>query len=396
MAATRARRGEFFDSAYESPSESMPAAAARPAGRESLADLDFGDRVAVDVASPALREEVLRLVAGRALLGGGADLVPTASAIVVETAGDVTGQLSELRRRSRPDAALLVFVSDARAPDVAAAHRAGAFAVLHAPLVPEELLAHLSRALDARAAKVQAADLARKLDLDAHLASVGRITAGLSHEIANPLTAAISNTQCVRDEVEAVLAERGQTLDAVPALRDALADAAQAHQRLQGLLDAVRKLVRKDQGATLVAVDVHERLRAVCGWLSDGLRGVEVEILGGPLLARADADMLGQILLNLVSNAAHAARSLASPRIRLHAYASGDRVVASVRDNGPGISAAVQDRLFEPFYTTRRSEGGTGLGLSLCLEYAHQIGGDLSFWSLPGRGTCFRLSLAAA
>jgi signal transduction histidine kinase len=142
----------------------------------------------------------------------------------------------------------------------------------------------------------------------------------------------------------------------------------------------------------------HVDLRAVAGdvlkWVAADLQGVEVERLDEPVAALADRRLVGQIVQNLTSNAAHAARSLSSPRVRLHIYAEGSRAVVSVRDNGPGIAPDLQEKIFEPFFTTRRNRGGTGLGLALCREYALQMGAELSLWSMPGRGTCFRLYLA--
>jgi signal transduction histidine kinase len=118
--------------------------------------------------------------------------------------------------------------------------------------------------------------------------------------------------------------------------------------------------------------------------------------VGDPVVASADGVLLGQILQNLVANAAQAAKTLSSPRVRVHAYAHGDRAIVSVRDNGPGIPVEMHDKIFEPFYTTRRGRGGTGLGLALCREYAVQMNAEISLWSLPGRGACFRVSLPRA
>jgi signal transduction histidine kinase len=105
--------------------------------------------------------------------------------------------------------------------------------------------------------------------------------------------------------------------------------------------------------------------------------------------------MLEQIVLHLTTNAAHAARSLPAARIRYHVYQSGDRVIVSVRDNGPGIDAESRDKIFEPFFTTRREQGAKGLGLAICREYARRMGATLTAWSERGRGACFRLSLCS-
>src|SRR5207248_701244 len=111
------------------------------------------------------------------------------------------------------------------------------------------------------------------------------------------------------------------------------------------------------------------------------------------LRVTANRMLLEQLVLNLITNAAFFARKLAAPRIRVHVYSTPTEGIVSVRDNGPGIPADLQDRVFEPFFTTRRNEGGTGLGLALCREYANQMGGRISLWSVPGRGACFRVHL---
>jgi C4-dicarboxylate-specific signal transduction histidine kinase len=125
--------------------------------------------------------------------------------------------------------------------------------------------------------------------------------------------------------------------------------------------------------------------------------GVTIEsVVEGDLSVMGDATRIRQILMHLTRNAAHASRHLASPRVRLHVYAAGDSGVISVRDNGPGIAEEMQMKVFEPFHTTWRADGGVGLGLALCRENADQMGATLSLWSSPGRGSCFRLLMKLA
>ena len=399
MTPKRVRKGEFFDSACR-PATDFGTPAAAPQSRtdpppDSSVEIAVDDEVvAVAIDSTSLRARVLSTLQARRSIGG-PDLVSVAPIVVIDSPGDVTQRVSDVRKVARPDAALIVVLDRSDVAVVAAAHAAGAFACVRPPIVAEELLSFVTSALDSRAAKVHAADLARKVDLEAHLVSIGRMCAGLAHEIGNPLGAAILNVEAVRVEVESLLAECGRSMEAMPELKGALQDTAAAHARLKALLGAVRGLVRTERSPDVARVDVLNLMGQVRNWLEPDLRGVDVEVLGVPLEARVDPTILGQILHNLVANAAHAARSFPSPRIRLHVYQSADRVIASVRDNGPGIPAELHSKIFEPFFTTRRGKGGTGLGLALCLEYAARIGADLSFWSLPGRGTCFRVAVRA-
>ena len=310
----------------------------------------------------------------------------------------------------------MVVIPDGAVDSVARAHHAGAFACVRTPVVIEELESLVRSALDARAARVHAADLERKLDLESHLASIGRFSAGLSHEVSTPLGAATLNMETVRTECARLIQALKWIVHAPPreleerigiargniavfespnGLAGAVEDTVAAHERLRALFATMQGLIGRSREIQSVRIDLLALAHDVRRWLDAELRGVEVEIVGEQQHVIADRTMLQQILQNLVANAAQAAKTLAAPRIRIHVYARGARVLVSVRDNGPGIPLEMQDRIFEPFFTTRRGRGGTGLGLALCREYARQLRADLSVWSLPGRGACFRVSLPA-
>jgi signal transduction histidine kinase len=372
------------------------------------------DVVAVHIRTNALREQVLAALSGRNLTVLGDDVVPHAALVIADANIDVATEMAQLRRRTRPDAAILLVLGTPSGEAVAKAHEAGAFACLRTPLVPEELVGLLTAALHSRAARVQAADLARQLDLESHLASIGRISAGLSHEVGSPLGAAALNMEIVQREcarlVQAlkwlaysppeeishrlqIAREHIPFFESPEGLAGAIRDAIAAHERLKELFKTLRGLVGRAHGVRREPVEVLSIVQETRSWLVDELSGVEVEVVGEPVRALADRTLLGQLLHNLVSNAAQAAKTLSAPRIRLHVYARGEHAVVSVRDNGPGIPPELQEKIFEPFFTTRRGKGGIGLGLALCREYALQMRAELSVWSLPGRGACFRVYL---
>ncbi len=190
-----------------------------------------------------------------------------------------------------------------------------------------------------------------------------------------------------------------EALDQSPSsgdLFEALDDARASLERMRGLLNTMKELVGRAP-RTMQPIDLSAVVKDARRYLpSDVLSGVEVEEAMQPVEAIATAPLVGQIVVNLLSNAAFAAKQLPAPRIRIHVYRSGEDAVVSIRDNGPGIEPDVQEKIFEPFFTTRRTQGGLGLGLSLCREYALQMGALLSVWSVPGRGACFRLHLRRA
>jgi signal transduction histidine kinase len=107
---------------------------------------------------------------------------------------------------------------------------------------------------------------------------------------------------------------------------------------------------------------------------------------------QADSQLMEQVLINLVLNAAYAVREAAQPRIQLRAsQADSGRVLIEVTDNGRGIPAEVLDNIFIPFFTTRKN--GTGIGLSLAKQIMHLHHGSIKVQSVPGQGTVFRLEI---
>lgn len=367
--------------------------------------------VALAVADRALRDHLSSVLqrAGRA--AGGDDIISAAAVVIGDARAGAKAALAGLRARTRSDAAIILVVAgSAPASEVDAAYEAGALLCLRAPVDEHQLLTALGSAIDLHTAKVQTDDLLRRLDVQAHLAALGRVTAGFTHEVSNPLAALCMNFEAVRDNVEWLLQARDllarPTTEASKVahdrvsrvssadVRDALADMGGALDRIKSVLAMARDLAQGESSARLEAVDLAGIVHDVRRWAASELEGVEVqELIDGAPVAHADPRLLGQIALNLVTNAAHAARQLPSPRVRLHVYGSSDVAILSVRDNGPGMSPEIRDRIFEPFFTTRRNRGGTGLGLAICREYAGQMRAQLTLWTAPGRGACFRVHM---
>jgi two-component system sensor histidine kinase HupT/HoxJ len=429
----RPRTDKFYDSAFGLPDFEADAtrggSEARLKGtpdgglsdspsQDSSAFLEaVGPLIATTIQDDGLREQVFAALRERRVSAGGEEVWPAAALIVSDVSQGVTATITKLRQRARPDAAILLLLDDTSVEAVADAHAAGASACLRLPLVPAELLSFTDLTLDSRAARVHAADLARKLDLESHLASIGRISAGLSHELGTPLQIALTNVEVLRDqcarlvqalhdvtlapshELAAPIARARATLKGLAehgGLDGMIHDSVEALGRATALLRLMRELVGKRDRAPLQHVSLLGLVKQVLQWLKADLEGVAVDVVGSDVYASTDPIRLGQVLQNLTANAVHAAKSLSAPRVRLHVYKSASRAVVSVRDNGPGIPEDLQDRLFEPFFTTRRGKGGTGLGLALCREYALQLGADISFWSMPGRGACFRIQVPPA
>jgi signal transduction histidine kinase len=236
-----------------------------------------------------------------------------------------------------------------------------------------------------------------RLQRSERLATVGRLAAGVGHEIGNPLAAIVGYTELVLDDAE--LPEPS---------RDLLVRVQSQTQRIQGI---VAQLLDLSKPVALVPERFHPvaRVHEVIALLRADPRcaGVTLEVAGDPELELvADPNLVEQILINLVINAARAAREGEHdepPTVRIRVRERPEGVTLEVRDNGPGVPEDARPRLFEPFFTTRSAGDGTGLGLAISQGLAERLDGSLSYVGdarEPGadgrtRGAVFRLTLPA-
>jgi hypothetical protein len=140
-------------------------------------------------------------------------------------------------------------------------------------------------------------------------------------------------------------------------------------------------------------VEVSRQVAALV-WPDAERSGVSIE-LDAPsdrLFMRADEDLLKQALLNVVNNGIEAMRD--GGRLRIRVERSGDEVMVSVSDHGPGIPESVQDKIFTLYFTTKPS--GSGIGLAMTFRIVQLHNGSIDFASKPGSGTTFRLRFPAA
>lgn len=209
------------------------------------------------------------------------------------------------------------------------------------------------------------------------LASVGRLAAGLAHELGNPLAA-------VRGYAE-LLAQGGLSAEEVQRIAGrAHADA----ERMHGLLLDLLAFARQSSGETgpvsvpQLLAEAAATVRHQAAW-----KDIELRLDPAPATIRGDAGRLHQVLVNLLLNAADAgARSVL--------LANDGAGTIAVRDDGHGILPEHRARLFEPFFTTRPVGKGTGLGLAVAWQIVAQHGGRIEVDSEPGQGATFRLCFA--
>jgi two-component system NtrC family sensor kinase len=227
------------------------------------------------------------------------------------------------------------------------------------------------------------------------MASVGRLAAGLAHEIGNPVAALIGMLDLVLPGDLPPDVERDF-------LRRMRGETERIHTVVRDLLDFARpEEIQLIEGASPPPADVRMVIDDVVGLVrpQKGFQGVQLEIrVDGPLRVTLAAPRLTQVLLNLVLNAGAAIASLKRQgKIVLHASAvQGGHVRIVVEDDGPGIASAVRDRLFEPFVTTKAVGEGTGLGLAVCRGLVESAGGEIGVDPSRVRGARFFLVLPSA
>ena len=211
--------------------------------------------------------------------------------------------------------------------------------------------------------------------------------AHVSHEFKTPLTAIRGTVELMRDHGDDMeTAERERFL----ALLESDAE------RLERLVKRLLELARADMAAG-GATDTRTELRPVLEALAHRYRerglNVTTEALAEPLFLRLHAETLDSILASLLDNVRQHAGTAANAVLR--AQRRGAELVLEVADDGAGISANHAARVFEPFFTTARGAGNTGLGLSIVRSLLQAHGGRIVL-KPAARGTCFEITLPAA
>ncbi len=224
------------------------------------------------------------------------------------------------------------------------------------------------------------------------MGTLGRLAAGVAHEINNPLTYAMLNVDGLAREAKAL---RGESPDLtkieamIAAARDGLASVAAIVRDLRSLSSPRYEERFPVDVAAVVESSINVAMHAIRG------RARLSRELGAVPFLRTDPARVGQIVLNLLLNAAQCFTTAdeAKNEIRVSLGTEGDRVVVVVADDGPGIAPENMERIFEPFFTTKAPGEGMGMGLAVCRTTAQSLQGELSVESTVGAGSRFALTL---
>ncbi|MEM9491182.1 MAG: ATP-binding protein, partial [Myxococcota bacterium] len=259
-----------------------------------------------------------------------------------------------------------------------------------------------------------AEDLRVRLMEAERMAYIGQLAAGLAHEINNPATYIQSNLEVMRmyrsavatalDDLRRRALAKGQLgwLDELLAERDVLPMIAEMEAMVDDNWGGVRQIVElvgrlrefsRIRPGDLERVDLDELVRGACqlvrGELDPGMQLIRKR--GQVPAIYGHRAKLSQVVVNLLRNAAESLSQ--DGQIDISTAAQDDQVSLTVSDTGTGISADVQERIFEPFYTTKSNRRGAGLGLALCADTVRRHGGTIEVDSTPGQGSRFTIFL---
>jgi signal transduction histidine kinase len=217
------------------------------------------------------------------------------------------------------------------------------------------------------------------------MVAVGTLAAGVAHEVNNPLSGVLASIENMRDNPD---------------------DEEMRDRYLELIADGLKRIERtvanllnfaRPREIKLERTSINHNLRHVVELVGYQLRaaGVEVEmdLDSNPAAVEADHFQMEQLFLNLVLNALDAMRE--GGTLYLRTRVRGGKVIAEVRDTGHGIPAEIRDRIFDPFFTTREVGEGTGLGLAVSGSIVAAHGGSIEVETAVGRGTTFRIIMAA-
>ena len=261
----------------------------------------------------------------------------------------------------------------------------------------EDEIATLAREFDqmARALREREAQLQEKqqaLLRAEQLAAVGRISAQIAHEVRNPLSSIGLNVELIE---EAFAKARFSTEAEAKEARDVLASVLREVDRVTEITESYLKMARLPQPA-LAKEDVNRVVANVLDFSQEELERSRVNVVRAldpglpPTLA--DEGQLRQVFLNLIRNSREAMMGGGTLSVRTGARA--DEIEVVFQDSGEGIATDAQDRVFEPFFSTKK--GGTGLGLAISRQIVQAHGGSIACEGVEGGGTAFVIRLPRA
>jgi two-component system cell cycle sensor histidine kinase/response regulator CckA len=232
-----------------------------------------------------------------------------------------------------------------------------------------------------------------KLMQEVKMSAIGRLAAGIAHELNNPLGTLVAYAERASNYLESVSKDFPEQF-ALEKLRGYLNIIDEEAFRCKRVVSDILSVPKKE-GMEIIQVDIERILDKILERLSVDNTNLTVareatvslpSILG-------DSRVLRQVFVNLINNAVDALEGRMDAKLWIRTALKDDMVIIEVEDNGIGIPDTIIDKIFEPLFTTKESKKGIGLGLSLCHDFVKSMEGTIKVESKPGFGTTFIVSL---
>ena len=224
-----------------------------------------------------------------------------------------------------------------------------------------------------------------EIELSRRISASGRVTRGVAHEVKNPINAIVLHLQLLRNKMQQIDPDTGRHVDIIDN------EIHRLDRVVQILVDFTRPRELHIEDADLKLVLEEVVLLASPDAAQHGVRIVR-QLPGEAIPVKVDVDLIKQAMLNVVLNGVQAMPNGGS--LTLATYRDEESVVTEIKDEGTGIPAAVQEKVFELYFTTKKT--GSGIGLAQTYQIMQWHYGSVDFVSQEGKGTTFRLRLPLA
>lgn len=262
-------------------------------------------------------------------------------------------------------------------------------------MLAEELGGAVASRRELEAAYAQLQETQEKLVNAEKFAAIGQLAAGVAHELNNPsswILLGLAHAQRRVAEARALaLEEHAKRMEILVDIEATLADANAGMERIRVVVGDLRTLSRGDADE-VTDIALNDVIELTCKLARPAYQTTAKLILelGEVPLIRGSQARIAQLVTNLLLNAAHAIGS-ESGEIAVTTRFDGQHVILAVEDSGPGISDELRERVFEPYFTTKPVEVGTGLGLALVRKIANAHGGNARVARGRRRGACIEV-----
>jgi nitrogen-specific signal transduction histidine kinase/CheY-like chemotaxis protein len=261
----------------------------------------------------------------------------------------------------------------------------------HSPELPERLASE-AEDVDPRSSK--------RWPTAERMASLGRLAAGVAHEINNPLAYVLGSVELIERafaEIGVLHPGAARTEEIIFGARAALSNAKDGVERIRSIvkdLTTFSRAVPESRHPVDVEAVLESTLKLT--WNELRHRARVIKSFGGVPELLGDESRLAQVFVNLILNASQAIPEGRQGVLRISTASEGGKVTISIEDDGIGIAPEDLPHVFEPFFTTKTGGGGPGLGLAICRNIVTALGGAITVASVPEAGSRFTVTLLAA